>query len=171
MSFLRWLVGLGAIAAHVACSSGVGSKFGSTTNPPHEASEEGSEPPGRDQTDDPPGTREGAACLPCTSAYKCSGLLDDKAQESQIFTFRRNDCPTSGSSQGKDDNTLTFACGGTVAIPGRTVVGTWKDVGAGVLEICFGVLGRDQCLTCSPTSIQNVAVPGTGSTRDAGRRD
>ena len=172
MSAFRRLVGLGASAALVACSSGVGNKFGSTTNPPHEASEQGSDPPGGDQTDDAPVAREGAACLPCKSTYKCSGLIDDKAQQSQLFTFRRNDC---GTSQGKDENTLTFACGGTVAVPGRTVVGTWKDVGAGVLEICFGVLGRDQCLTCTPIATQDVvAVPGgdnSGTTRDAGRRD
>jgi hypothetical protein len=169
---LRALATLGASAALVAsCSSGAG-KFGSTTNPPHEKSDEAADAPGRDQTDDAPGAREGAACLPCTGSYRCSGTLDDLAQTSAIFSFKRDDCATSqGKNQGKDEGVLTFACGGTVTITGRNVVGNWKDVGAGVLEICFGVLGRDQCLTCTPSVAPDVAEPGNGGTRDAGRRD
>jgi hypothetical protein len=165
---LACLVATATLGALLACSSGPGNKFISSTSSPHERSDETSDSPGSDQTDSPPEVREGAACLPCTGSYKCSGTIDDLAQQSQIFTLKRSDCASS-DTQRNNDNVITFACGGTVAIPGRTVVGTWKDVGAGVLQICFGVLGRDQCLSCSPT----VATKDdqTGGTRDAGRRD
>ncbi|MDB4992715.1 MAG: hypothetical protein JWM74_147 [Myxococcaceae bacterium] len=165
---LACLAAASTFGALIACSSGTGTKFISSTSSPHERSDEASDSPNSDQTDDPPAAREGAQCLPCTTAYKCSGTIDDVAQQSQIFTLKRSDCAT--TDQRNNENVITFACGGTVAIPGRTVVGTWKDVGAGVLQICFGVLGRDQCLTCSPTTAQG-QPDQTGGSRDAGSRD
>lgn len=167
----RALACLGATAALIACSSGPGNKFISSNNPAREASEEpGSDAPGRDQTDDPPVSGEGAACLPCVSSYRCTGTIDDLSSSSQssVFTLKRSDCQ---ASEGKrDENILTFACGGTISIPGRTTIGNWKDVGAGVLQICFGVIGRDQCLTCKPAVISS-KDDQTGGSRDAGSRD
>ncbi len=164
---LACLAAASALVGLLACSSGPGTKFISSTSSPHERSDETSDSPQSDQIDDPPAAREGAQCLPCTTAYKCSGTFGDVSQDAQIFTLKRSDCAATDSR--KSDNVITFACGGTVAIPGRTVIGTWKDVGAGVLQICFGVLGRDQCLSCSPAAAQGDQTGG--SSRDAGSRD
>lgn len=154
-----WLC-VGAIFA--ACSGGPGTPI--TPGPSSDRASTG--PEGATGGVDP------GQCLPCAGSYVCTGTLQGQGVNGDVVLLSSAaSCPISGQNQ----KSIFLACGGTIesgdqasGVPAGAVVGTWKDIGGGVVVACFGVLGSENCITCSP-GVEQTDQPTAGGS-DAGIR-
>ena len=127
------------------------------------------------------------SCPPCDARYLCEGTILGQRLSGQegsgalvdLACGRSLQIPAGTSQDSEESVAISFGCGGAVSVGGRRA-GTWTKSPEGVLGLCLGALGGNNCLTCVPTGLtsssgkddEQTSAPrpdsGTGQQRDGG---